>query len=535
MKKQNKIRLKEQKKSSSVMIKPGIIAVILTVVFFILALIGILNHEMWRDEFQAWLVARDADSLYNLYQNMIYEGNPMLWHILLYAINLFTGNYFFMQLLHILISTAFVYIFLRYSDFPLAAKILFVFGYFIIFEYTLISRGYGLGVLLVFIILMLYRNRHEYYIFISVILFLLANTTVYGLIISGGLGALLIADFFIYRPKNKHNTLFILSLALSLFIFILGLIISVYQIYPEPDNSFPVGYPEKIIDLDRIMHVCIWLFNVYFPIPDPDSQNFWQSSWYANWNFNLVLVIGICLWINTLIVFFRKPLIFSFYFIVSSFLIILFYYSGMGWSRYLGHLYIVLIVGYWLLSSYEDFPFRIKGLQLLSKFSRKLAKPFLYFILIAQVVGGAIAYFKEIVSPFSASKDAATFIRSQHLEKIPIVGSTDFIISPIASYMQKKIYYPERGEYGSFIIWDKDRKMGMPFQDIINGIQEVMNEGNDSILLILHKPFVTSEGKKEFIRTGRFAEDIEFTFLKHIKAGAVKDEKYAIYLVKRLR
>ena len=153
MAKLKKKQVKKQKRPSSVSIDPGIFAAVLSVIFFALALFGILNHEMWRDEFQAWLVARDADSLYGLYQNMMYEGNPMLWHILLFTINIFTENFFFMQLLHILISTAFIYIFLRYSTFPQAAKALFVFGYFIIFEYTLISRGYGLGILLAFIVL----------------------------------------------------------------------------------------------------------------------------------------------------------------------------------------------------------------------------------------------------------------------------------------------------------------------------------------------------------------------------------------------
>jgi len=52
----------------------------LTATYFILALAGILHHEMWRDEFQAWLVARDADSLVQLAGNVRYEGNPMLWH-----------------------------------------------------------------------------------------------------------------------------------------------------------------------------------------------------------------------------------------------------------------------------------------------------------------------------------------------------------------------------------------------------------------------------------------------------------------------
>ena len=37
-----------------------------TLLFFIIALIGIIHHELWRDEIQAWLVARDSNSLVEL-------------------------------------------------------------------------------------------------------------------------------------------------------------------------------------------------------------------------------------------------------------------------------------------------------------------------------------------------------------------------------------------------------------------------------------------------------------------------------------
>ncbi len=41
-------------------------AAMLTLAFVSLALIGILNHEMWRDELQAWLIARDSLSISDL-------------------------------------------------------------------------------------------------------------------------------------------------------------------------------------------------------------------------------------------------------------------------------------------------------------------------------------------------------------------------------------------------------------------------------------------------------------------------------------
>src|SRR5262245_42119218 len=42
------------------------------------------RHEMFRDELQAWLIARDSHSLPDLFHNMRYEGHPAVWQMLLY-------------------------------------------------------------------------------------------------------------------------------------------------------------------------------------------------------------------------------------------------------------------------------------------------------------------------------------------------------------------------------------------------------------------------------------------------------------------
>jgi len=75
-------------------------ALMVTAGFFAIALLGMLSHEMWRDEHQAWLVARDANSLSQLLDNMNYEGNPALWHLFLYWITRVTHDPIYMQAFH---------------------------------------------------------------------------------------------------------------------------------------------------------------------------------------------------------------------------------------------------------------------------------------------------------------------------------------------------------------------------------------------------------------------------------------------------
>ena len=103
---------------------------VLVIAFLVLGLIGVFNHEMWRDELQAWMIARDSSSLIDLYNNLRYEGHPSLWYIFLYAITRFTDNPLAMQLFHLLIASGTIYVFAKFSPFTKLQKILFTFGYF---------------------------------------------------------------------------------------------------------------------------------------------------------------------------------------------------------------------------------------------------------------------------------------------------------------------------------------------------------------------------------------------------------------------
>src|SRR5437879_13529952 len=104
-------------------------ALVITAIFFVIALIGILNHEMWRDEFEPWLIARNANSFIQLYHNWWYEGHPMLWYLLLYILTRIFTNPLSMQLLHIGFATGSVYLFTRFKCFSILQKTLFAFDY----------------------------------------------------------------------------------------------------------------------------------------------------------------------------------------------------------------------------------------------------------------------------------------------------------------------------------------------------------------------------------------------------------------------
>lgn len=166
------IFLKETNKSPS-----PVFLFSLSVIFFGFSIIGILNHELWLDEMHHWLLGKDSASLIDLWKNTRYEGHPILWNLFLYYLSRFTSNPLWMQLLHISITTAAVVVFLLFSPFSKTFKTIFIFGYFPLYEYNVLSRNYSVGVLLLFICCSLYHQRKAHYVLLSIFLSLAANTS----------------------------------------------------------------------------------------------------------------------------------------------------------------------------------------------------------------------------------------------------------------------------------------------------------------------------------------------------------------------
>jgi hypothetical protein len=517
---------------------------IITGIFFLLSVIGILHHEMWRDELQAWMDARDAHSLSQLFQNVKYEGHPALWYMFLYVFTSVTHDPFVMQVFHILISTACIFLINRYAPFSLLSKILITFGYYTFYEYNLISRAYGLGFLLVTIFLILYANRRKHYILISLILFLLANTSIHGLMLSGFFGALLLIDYIQKIKSGAFEKVGVMKLALCCVIVASGWAASVDQIKPEADNSFPVNYPKPGEDhSDRWKFTIYKLSTSYFAIPKLDRLHFWNTSLLEPVTKSngdelvntekLNLFFPVLIFLIFFFYFIRKPLVAALYTVGSVTIIYFLYYSGLTHSRYCGHLFVLLFACMWIETYYSEKKFT-GNMITLSRIGKTAGNYLFILVLAAGFIGGLGAYVKDLNEPFSASKELADYLKENDLDKLKIFAASDFIVSPVAGLLDRPLYYPQRKAEGTFIIWDKNRVDDVDYGGIIKEMQEDQKHGLEKMLFITDNPlkFVNPQTQESIpITEGMVSENLHVQLLKNIKAGVVPDEKYFVYLV----
>ncbi len=518
---------------------------IITGVFFLLSYIGIMNHEPWRDEYQAWLVARDAHSFPELLQNLKYEGNPVFWHFFLWIFTTFTHNPFIMQVFHILLSTAFIFLLNRHAPFAIYNKVLFTFGYYSFYEFNLISRSYGLGFLLVVIFLVLYKERRKYYLLISILLFFLANTHVYGLLLSVFFSGIMLLDYRSKTRSGEFGKIPFVQLALCVLIIGAGWVTSALQIYPEKDSSFPVTYPNGFEWIR--MKFSIWrIVTSYTAFPRFSDPHFWNTSFFESIQDlpngthlpdveKMYTIVPLIIFLVFCAYFLRKPLVLLLYGLGTLVLVYFFYYSLLVFTRYTSHLTVLLITSMWMAGYYPEEVWYESNLLMKASAAGKVIGKYLFTLLLAiGFFGGILAYSKDMKYEFSASGEMTDFLKKNNLEKLPILGVTDFVVSPAAAVFDRKIFYPQRKCEGSFVIWDKKRNDSIRYPEIIAQMQDMDKKGTKRMLLITdNQPNfvdpVTHENKP--LEEGMITNELYLKLLKRVDPGIVADEKYFIYLV----
>jgi hypothetical protein len=476
------------------------VAAVVTIFFACLSLIGTLCHEIWMDEAHHWLLGRDSKNLFDLWQNTRYEGHPLFWNVILFAITRFTYNPLWMQLAHWIISIAFVLVFIRYSPLPLMWNILFVFGYFTLYEYAVISRNYGLLVLMFLASIHFYIKKK--YIAWGVALFALANTHLFGLIIATWL---VISSFLDVRSERLDKSK---PFQVAILIFILGFVISAIQILPPGDSPFR---PQVMALLSTTTFEKLLAVPVRGFLPIPDFSN------YNSWNSNLITAVskpfaGVVSLILGLFLFLiagqkKKFIIFFGGVFLSIVLVIVLLYpaSVVQATRHYGVTYIAFIGALWLSVNERPQNFIIK-------IPDSVTSQVVVVILLVQLFAGLSMLYLDIQRPFSEAKNVVAFLDEKNLSN-GIVTSMGGPIPSISCYLGKKTYSLSSGTFESYYKWNKTIESPVDSLDLTS-LPRSENQAEAKWTLVTQHPM---QKKSNII------------LLKEFTQGMIKVENYYVY------
>lgn len=516
---------------------------IITLLFSVIAGFGFYNHEMWRDEFEIFMELRDTPDFLALFPNI--QPLPNLYLTLLYPVIKLWPYPAAFQVFHLLVIVAAVFIFNKYSPFSYVQKIFFTFSYFVLFEYGIISRDYSMLLLLTFFSVYLITREKQHFIFIAVSLLLLANHHLYGVFIS--IGLFIYEAFHVARrkrgvaPGEKKRLLMsgVLLAAGALYIFL------EYFLLAKFNRFSGLGQPPYFMTLRSI-------WNAFFPIPGTAGMNFWNtnifpfpyafarnamaSEFITSGNIAAValsiLILSACI-----VIFSRKLPVLIVFLVSTSLQLILLQYLSVFYVRYQGPLLIIFICCYWLLShSDENLPSgglsRIAGVFRRRFFVslRKWASPFVTLVLFVQFCAGIFCYIQDARYPFTASYEAAKYIKAEKLDDNVMAGYIDYLAQAISGHLGQRIYYPQSRTFGTHMRWlDTSRRYNISVDEVVDSAIRLHYENKKSVLLILSAPLL--DRQNQHVRYMPIYGSIKLKYLNEFTETIVPDEQYFLYLI----
>lgn len=206
--------------------------IIYTIIFIIYTIINIIlmiHHEPWRDEIHSWLMAKEL-SLPQLFVESKFDGHPILWQLILMP---FAKNGFPIITLNIIGLTITIIatgIFIYKSKVNIILKLFAIFTIPFTYVYSANARNYGLIVLLLMILSVVYEDRYRKTILYSILICLLIHTHSLAWGIVAGLTITFYFDEIYLYFKGRKNTANINKVIIGLILIIINTIIVIYEL-----------------------------------------------------------------------------------------------------------------------------------------------------------------------------------------------------------------------------------------------------------------------------------------------------------------
>jgi hypothetical protein len=415
------------------------------------------HHELWRDEMQAWLIARDSPGWWALCLQGRYDGTPPLWYLLLRPLTLITHRPEAMQVLNWILAGLTFFLICHFSPFSRLQKILLCFNYYLAYEYGVVCRQYLPGILLLSAACILFpvAQRHPWAFAATVAAAAMAS--VYSLIL-----AVAMAGAFwgpaLFRPGTRRHLPALLAVAGAVGAAVYGMLPRSDTFYAPADGWFFHWYPE------RLARVACAFTNAIFLLPRPEGY-FWIPAWLTpfTWLHYLAIALSLPLLAATTLIFRRSVAASVFHGIATAGILLFLYTKYLGFTRHVGFLFIAFLLALWLkrAGSSPESP----AAATLRPTSRRLPQFAFTLVLSVQAVTGVWAAGTDLNRSFSCGQEAAAAISAHHLDRAFIAAWPDSTGADLAGYFDRSIYYPRSGRIGSFTRWDRNTNDAMTDED----------------------------------------------------------------------
>ncbi len=394
-------------------------------------------HELWKDEWQPWLLARDK-SFPDLLQFLHLEGHPSLWFTYLKPWALVSNiagllpdqQVLLFESAHGLLFLVALYILLFRFKMPLAFRLAMACGFYFFYQYGVVNRGYVLLILLSFLLVDLLKEKGKINGWTVVILFLLCQTEVYGVFVAGALMLGFLVDF--YQKENTISFWKNKSLLLNAMAALVGLALFVLTVYPRSSHEV-VGLNTDEILIDNLAHSIQGNFaNAFWIGVIPDTNVFGYSALDVMAG---LLLLGFFVWF-----FWRDKSLLAAFLVYMLGAVLFGTFIYQGGVRHWGINFIFFMV---LTEMYY------RRNESLPKVKMALVATFL----LCQLYYNFLAINKDVKHPFSNAYATAQLIKREVPENAIIVAINKFETVPVVAYVGRDIYSLPDGNPFTYYKW----------------------------------------------------------------------------------
>lgn len=441
----------------------------LIIFLLFITLLGLFKfyfHELWKDEWQAWLIATDTDTWAAMLKLLPAEGHPPLW----YAVQRLFNNLadlivpgiakeHVLQTLHFLLTACSFYVFFTKFRLSVWLKVGLAFGYFLCFEYGIVNRGYILTILLIFLLAVLAEDIFKNYLKYSVALLLLCFTEVYGLFMALAFALFAILSYKQAKPKPWRLAVVVFSAAAGLLVFVLALFPGEGQAQSNAIHQLTdleIGFFIKAFQ--AVMVNSFWLGTV-------DTVYKGVSLWGIV--LSILILAGIIITINK-----DKKVLFTYLaFITMMYLFTAIFYLGgpRQWGMHV--VFYVAILNLFLATTGKK-NFNITGTLLV----------------VSVIVFLGIHNYKilkqEKAYMYSNSILAGRYIKAHIPEDAPVYAVNKYYSTPVIGYADRKFLGFRDSKPFSYFIWREQ----MYIPDIRDIIILKMKTKAEALYVISYKP-----------------------------------------------
>lgn len=488
------------------------------------------DHAVWRDEMRALSFAIQGTDLAEMLRRLHGEGHPALWYLLLRGAYTVWHDTVVLKVVAGLVGALSAAVLLWWSPFRLWLVAVMLFGKFMLFEFSVMARNYGISMLVMFVLAAAYARHRERGVVLGVLLFLLANTNVGSTLLVAGF-----LLFWLIETVRKHGLRWTPALghfALNAGIAVAGVAVCAAQVYPPFNDAAAVGAdgvtPARLFAAivrpasnfaQSMLHQPIGAFGVDFRrVPYPDA---WK------WLVSIVMfgsVLGLA----------RRPaaLVAALATLFATSLFFTIVYGGQYRHQALWLVFLVAL--YWItLAARDDAP-------QVPRRTARLGYGLFVVVLLLQVPAGIGAVAAAIAHdpPFSRSRDLGDLVAADpSLRHAIVIADPDPILEGVPYYVDNPTYLLRQRSFGRYAIFAKKTRIELDVGEILATARALAAETRQPVLILLGHPLnprapsLVAEGYNWVLAStpAQVAEFLGATRLLANFGPAVSNETFAVY------